>query len=649
MYLEAALLSCSVAVLSVLVLIHFTRRQSDGTAEMKRFSRLIHHGALTYLNSQYKALLVFVAAVTIILFALINSLSAFVFVAGALCSMFAGNIGLRVATLSNAKTTNACKESVEKGLHVAFSAGSVMGLLVVAVGLLGVTVLYYLFGNINVLFSFGFGASSVALFSRVGGGIYTKAADIGADMVGKVEHNIPEDDPRNPAVIADNVGDNVGDIAGMGADLFESYVDSLIAAMAVAVILSLSGVLIYFPILLASIGIAASIVGIIFVLLGKGNTERLLNRGIFIATGLVIVATYIIVTLLNIELGLLYSITSGLVAGVVIGLSAEYYTSREGEPVRRIAHAAETGAATTIISGLSVGMISTFVPVMAVSGAILISYYFMGLYGVSIAAVGMLSTLGIILATDSYGPIADNAAGIAEMAKAGKNVRKNAETLDAVGNTTAAMNKGFAIGSAALTTLALFSVYGMTVGLSVISIMDPIVMVGLFIGGLLPFLFSAFTMNAVGRTAVKMVKEVRLQLKRKGVMEGTVSPDYDKPIEISTNAAIREMIKPGLLAVAAPILVGVLLGTQALGGLLAGAILTGFLLSIMMANSGGAWDNAKKYIEEGNLGGKGSEAHAAAVVGDTIGDPFKDTSGPSLNILIKLMSIVALVFVPLFL
>ncbi len=647
MYMQAAVLSCSLALLSVIVLVRYTRKHSDGSEDMKRFSRLIHLGALTYLNSQYRALLIFVAAIAAVLFVLIQPLSSAVFVLGALCSMLAGNIGLRIATSSNAKTTNACRESVERGLHVAFSAGSVMGLLVVAVGLFGVSSLFYAFGDVNLLFSFGFGASSVALFSRVGGGIYTKAADVGADMVGKVEHRIPEDDPRNPAVIADNVGDNVGDIAGMGADLFESYVDSIIAAMAVAVIFS--GFQVQFPILLASAGIAASVAGIIFVILGRGNLEKLLNRGIFISTGIVIISSYFIIQWLGLGFELLYCVVSGLLAGVVIGLSAEYYTSREKGPCRRIAESAETGAATTIITGLSVGMVSTFVPVVSVCAAILISYYFAGLYGVSIAAVGMLSTLGIVLATDSYGPIADNAAGIAEMARVGKKVRERAETLDALGNTTAAINKGFAIGSAALTTLALFSVYGTTVGLSVISIMNPYVIVGLFIGGLLPFIFSAYTMNAVGRTAVKMVKEVRAQLKKKGVLEGKVAPDYDRPIEISTKAAIREMIKPGLLAVLAPIVVGLLLGAEALGGLLAGAILTGFLLSLMMANAGGAWDNAKKYIEEGNLGGKGSEAHAAAVVGDTVGDPFKDTSGPALNILIKLMSIVAIVFIPLFL
>ncbi len=646
MYLNVVLLSCSVAVISVLILLHFTRRWPEGTDEMKLFSKLIHNGALTYLNSQYKALMLFVVIVAAALFMAINPLSSIVFFAGALCSMLAGNIGLRTATSSNAKTTNACKESIEKGLHVAFSAGSVMGLLVVGIGLLGVTILYYMFGNVDVLFSYGFGASSVALFSRVGGGIYTKAADVGADMVGKVEHKIPEDDPRNPAVIADNVGDNVGDIAGMGADLFESYVDSIIAAMAVAVLFS--GMYIQFPLFLASAGIFASVAGILFVISGRGDLEKLLNRGIFLSTGIVIILSYFIIVWLGLPYQTLYCVIAGLIAGVVIGLSAEHYTSREKGPAQKIAHASETGAATTIISGLSTGMVSTLIPVASVCATIIISYYFMGLYGVSIAAVGMLSTLGIILATDSYGPIADNAAGIAEMSKAGKKVRENAETLDAVGNTTAAINKGFAIGSAALTTLALFSVYGTTVGLSVISIMEPYVIAGLFIGGLLPFLFSAYTMSAVGRTAIKMVKEVRIQLKKKGVLEGKTPPNYDKPIQISTNAAIMEMIKPGLLAVCAPIAVGMFLGTQALGGLLAGAILTGFLLSLMMANSGGAWDNAKKYIEEGNLGGKGSKAHESAVVGDTVGDPFKDCSGPSLNILIKLMSIVSLVFVPLF-
>ncbi len=640
--------SCLIAVFSVVMLLRYTRRQPGGTDEMKRFSSLIHSGALTYLDSQYRALLIFIAVVSVCLFGFIGYGSACVFIAGAACSMMAGNIGLRTATSANAKTTNACVSSVERGLRVAFSAGSVMGLLVVSIGLIGVTAVYMITGSADLLFSFGFGASSVALFSRVGGGIYTKAADVGADMVGKVEHKIPEDDPRNPAVIADNVGDNVGDIAGMGADLFESYVDSIIAAIVVGMMLAAGSGLVSLPLMIAGIGIIASVAGILFVLSGRGSAEKLLNRGIFIASGIVIVSTYFILTYMGLDMTLLYCIAAGVLTGIVTGLSAEYYTSRDKEPVRRIAESSESGPATTIITGLSVGMISAFVPVMSVCAAIIISFYFGGLYGVSIAAVGMLSTLGIILATDSYGPIADNAAGIAEMSRAGKKTRENAETLDAVGNTTAAINKGFAIGSAALTSLALFSVYGTTVGLDVISIMSPYVIVGLFIGGLMPFIFSAYTMNAVGKTAHLMVQEVRKQFRKKGVLEGKVPPDYDRPIEISTNAALKEMIKPGVIAVLAPIVVGVVLGAQALGGLLAGAILTGFLMSLMMANSGGAWDNAKKYIEEGNLGGKGSDAHAAAVVGDTVGDPFKDTSGPSLNILIKLMTIVALVFAPLF-
>ena len=647
MYFYWVMLAVAAALASAVFFARHAKKQGFGSDEMKKFSDMIHTGALTYLNAQYKSLMLFVMALAVILYIFIQPLSAGFFIAGALCSMLAGNIGMRTATSTNAKTTNACTESVEKGLRTAFSAGSVMGLLVVAIGLLGVTLLYLVFNDTGLLFSFGFGASSVALFSRVGGGIYTKAADVGADMVGKVEQRIPEDDPRNPAVIADNVGDNVGDIAGMGADLFESYVDSIIAAMAIAVLIST--VYVQLPLLVAAAGIFASLAGILFVFVGRGKIEGILNNGVFVSSGMLVLLSYVIVSYLGLSMDVLYCIVAGLVGGVVIGLSAEYYTSREGSPVRSIAEASETGAATTVITGLSVGMISTIIPVLAVCAAMIASYSFLGLYGISMAAVGMLSILGMILATDSYGPIADNAAGIAEMSKAGKKVRERAEALDAVGNTTAAINKGFAIGSAALTTLALFSVYSAVVGLSSIDIMNPLVISGMFIGGLLPFVFSAFTMNAVGSTAVKMVMEVRKQFKRKGVLEGRVEPDYNRPIEISTNAALREMIKPGLLAVLTPIAVGLLLGTQALGGLLAGAIITGFLLSLMMANSGGAWDNAKKFIEEGNLGGKGSAAHASAVVGDTVGDPFKDTSGPSLNILIKLMSIVAIVFIPLFL
>lgn len=638
------------SILLALMLYRCIKKISSGTLEMKRISDLIHEGALTYLNAQYKALGIFIAVVGVILFFLLSSVSSAVFVIGAVSSILAGNIGMRVATKSNARTTNMCKESVNSGLSVAFSAGSVMGLLVVGIGLLSISVLYFLVGDPNVLFSFGFGASSVALFARVGGGIFTKAADVGADMVGKVEKRIPEDDPRNPAVIADNVGDNVGDIAGMGADLFESYVDSMIAAMAIAFVFFGAGPLTGLPILIGAVGIIGSVIGIIFVIMGRGNIEKLLNRGIFLATGIVIIASYFIITSTGLQFEIFYCIVAGLVAGVAIGLSAEYYTSKDKPPVKRIAESSKAGPATDIITGLSVGMLSTVIPVIVVCVAILVSFQFMGLYGIAVAAVGMLSTLGIVLATDSYGPIADNAAGIAEMARSGKKVREDAEALDAVGNTTAAINKGFAVGSAALTSLALFTAYSMAVGLEVINLISPQVVVGLFIGGMLPFLFSSYTMKAVGNAATEMVHEVRRQFKaRPGILKGTTDPDYERCIEISMNSALREMIAPALLAIIAPLAVGFIIGVEALAGLLAGSILTGFLLALLMANSGAAWDNSKKYIEAGNLGGKGSDTHAAAVVGDTVGDPFKDTSGPSLNILIKLMAIVALVFVPLLL
>ncbi len=648
MYLEIALTVCFFAVLSAVVLFNRVRKRSSGNKKMIKISKSIHAGALAYLNAQYKALVVFIIAVGVILYLLLSPVSSVLFVLGAVCSIIAGNIGMRVATSSNAKTTAACEESVEKGLSVAFSAGSVMGLLVVCIGIVSVSVLFYILGDPNMLFSFGFGASSVALFARVGGGIYTKAADVGADMVGKVERRIPEDDPRNPAVIADNVGDTVGDIAGMGADLFESYVESIIAAMAVAFVLFGMGPLVQFPILLASVGVAASIVGILYVLIGKGDIGSLLNRGIFIATGIVVIVSYFIIVSMNLQIEILYCITAGLVAGVVIGLSTEYYTSGGKGPVKRVAEDSQTGAATNIISGLSVGMLSTVIPVLAVAATIIISFYFMGLYGIAIAAVGMLSTLGIVLTTDSYGPISDNAAGIAQMSGAGKKVRENAEKLDAVGNTTAAINKGFAIGSAALTSLVLFSVYNKAVGLTSINIASPQVIAGLFLGGMLPFFFSSLTMKSVGRAATEMVREVRRQFDSiPGILKGKTDPDYKRCIEISTKSALREMVKPALLAILAPLAVGFFLGTEALGGLLAGAIVTGFLLALFMSNAGAAWDNSKKFVESGNFGGKGSDTHASTVVGDTVGDPMKDCSGPSLNILIKLMSIISIVFVPL--
>ncbi len=626
------------------------RKYDPGTPKMQEISKLINTGAMTFLHKEYKILAIFMVVMAAVLWFLIDWRISVSFVLGGLFSALAGNIGMRIATTSNSRTAFAAKKSIADGLKVAFSSGTVMGMCVVGLGLLGVSVLYLIFGDPNIIYGFGFGASSIALFARVGGGIYTKAADVGADLVGKVEAGIPEDDPRNPAVIADNVGDNVGDVAGMGADLFESYVDSIIAAMVIGIGAFAASQGVMLPLALAAAGIVAALIGSFFVRGGKGKIHTALNIGIFGSAVIMVPFAYlIIVKYFAMEIGIFYATLSGLASGIVIGLSTEYYTSNDRKPAQNIAKAAETGPATNIIHGLATGMISTVIPILAVCAAIILAYEFAGLYGIAIAAVGMLSTLGITLATDTYGPVADNAAGIAEMAGMGKDVRKRAEALDAVGNTTAAIGKGFAIGSAALTALALFVSYTQVTKLTGIDISKPYVIVGLFLGSVLPFIFSALTMKAVGKAAYDMVTEVRRQFKKiKGIMTGKGKPDYERCIAISTNAALREMILPGLLAVLVPVVVGLTLGVEALGGLLAGATATGFLLAVFMANAGGAWDNAKKYIEEGNLGGKGSPAHKAAVVGDTVGDPFKDTSGPSLNILIKLMSIVALVFVPLF-
>ncbi|MCW1713378.1 MULTISPECIES: sodium-translocating pyrophosphatase [Synergistaceae] len=616
---------------------------------INELSGIIQSGAMAFLYREYKALVPFVIIVAALLAWKINVPSAVCFVSGALCSALTGYIGMKVATKANGKTAFAAITGMNGALTVAFTGGSVMGMAVVGVGLLGVVAMFVLFGDPNVITAFGFGASSIALFARVGGGIYTKAADVGADLVGKVEAGIPEDDPRNPAVIADNVGDNVGDIAGMGADLFESYVNSIIAAMAIgAMFAGMSGVM--YPLLLSAVGIIASILGTFFVRVKEGGDPAKALRYGLGTTGLfMIVGTFFLTRWVFLgDLTLFYAVVSGVVSGILIGAATEFYTSGDYASVKEIAAASETGAATNILAGLGVGMKSTTIPVILVCAAILAGVQFGGLYGIACAAVGMLAITGMALSVDAYGPISDNAGGIAEMADLPEEVRQITDRLDAVGNTTAAVGKGLAIGSAALTALALFVAYAQATNLASIDLKDPKVMVGLFIGGLLPFVFSALSIQAVSRAAEKMIEEVRRQFREiPGIMEGTGRPEYERCVDISTAAALREMILPGLMAVLAPVVVGYGLGAQALGGLLGGSIVTGVMMAIFMSNAGGAWDNAKKYIESGHHGGKGTAPHAAAVVGDTVGDPFKDTAGPSLNILIKLMSVVATVLAPL--
>ena len=686
-----AIIAAVLALLFAAVRVRDVLAEDEGNDLMKTIARAIQAGAATFLKREYTFLAGFVAVVFVILLIFIDldvldkftgtahRWTSISYIIGAILSASAGYAGMLIAVRANVRTAAKAREGLNPALRVAFGSGTVMGMTVVGLGLLGLVIMYLIWQDVAPLAGFAFGASSIALFARVGGGIYTKAADVGADLVGKVEAGIPEDDPRNPATIADNVGDNVGDVAGMGADLFESYVGSMVATMALAITAvgatSLAGwkdELLVLPMLIAGIGILAAVIGTFFVRTGEqadqGRLLWALRSGVFGASGLVLVGAIVAIALLDLDAldgskwNLFFAILVGLIAGQIIGTVTEGYTSSEGfalggrrySPTVNLSQQAESGTGPIIIGGLSLGMMSTLIPLITIVVAIVIAYELAEFYAVALAAVGMLAPLGVTLATDAYGPVADNAGGIAEQAGLEPEVRERTDALDQLGNTTAATGKGFAIGSAALTALALLATYAITVWgdieSAVLNLLDYKVLIGLLIGALMPFVFSALSMGAVGRAAESMVQEVRRQFREMpGIMDGTQDPDYERAISISTDGALREMIIPGLIAVIVPIFVGAVISAEALGGLLIGSIAAGAMLALMMANAGGAWDNAKKYIEEGNFGGKGSDAHSAAVVGDTVGDPFKDTSGPSLNILLKLMSIVAVVFGPLFL